>query len=73
MQSDYVLGLEDGCSGSSPPLNRMACWLRTRGYFDWVLTPDFDRAHGNHFHLDIYCLHRRRVPVKAAPAEMDVE
>jgi hypothetical protein len=71
VEEDFVLGLgADACGGSSPPLNRMACLLRAWGLFDWVLTPDFDRAHRNHFHLDIYCLHRRRFPPKEAPAEV---
>jgi hypothetical protein len=71
VEEDFVLGLgADACGGASPPLNRMACLLRAWGLFDWVLTPDFDRAHRNHFHLDIYCLHRRRFPPKEAPAEV---
>ena len=70
LQEDYVLGRENNCDPESPPLNRMGCLLRAWGLFDWVLTPDFDRAHRNHFHLDIYCLHRRRHPPRPAPAEV---
>jgi hypothetical protein len=66
VKQDFALALEDGCAG--PPLNRMACLLRSWGLFDWVLTPDFDRAHYNHFHLDIYDLHRRKHVPKDAPA-----
>jgi hypothetical protein len=65
VQEDYELALEDGCAG--PPLNRMGCLLRSWGLFDWVLTPDFDAAHRNHFHLDIYDLHRRKHLPKSAP------
>jgi hypothetical protein len=68
VRKDFLLGLhEEGCAGSSPPLNRIACLLRAWGVFDWVLTPDFDRAHDNHLHLDIYCLHRRRFVPQDAP------
>jgi hypothetical protein len=70
VQEDFVLGRENNCAADGPPLNRMGCLLRAWGLFDWVLTPDFDRAHRNHFHLDIYCLHRRRYPQKPAPAEV---
>jgi hypothetical protein len=58
VQEDFELAREDGCAG--PPLNRMACLLKSWGLFDWVLTPDFDAAHRNHFHLDLYDLHRRK-------------
>jgi hypothetical protein len=64
---DYTVGMETPCAPESPVLNRMACLLRSWKVFDWVLTPDFDRTHDNHFHLDIYCLHRRRFVPKDAP------
>jgi hypothetical protein len=73
VKEDFALGLENGCESSSPPLNRLACLLRAWGIFDWVLTPDFDRAHYNHFHLDIYCLYRRRYPVQEPSAEVDLD
>ncbi len=65
VQEDFELALEDGCAGA--PLNRMACLLKSWGLFDWVLTPDFDAAHRNHFHLDIYDLHRRKHVPRDAP------
>jgi hypothetical protein len=67
VRTDFQVGLEDGCAAGSPLLNRMACLLRAWRVFDWVLTPDFDRAHDNHFHLDIYCLYRRRFLPRGAP------
>lgn len=62
VKNDFALGLPDGCAQDVPTLNRMACLLRAWGLFDWVLTPDFDRAHYNHFHLDIYDAKRRPPP-----------
>ena len=67
VRTDFGVGLQDGCSADSPVLNRMACLLRAWRVFDWVLTPDFNREHDNHFHLDIYCLYRRRFVPKDAP------
>ncbi len=72
VRTDYTVGLEDGCAPGQPVLNRAACLLRAWRVFDWVLTPDFDRAHDNHLHLDIYCLHRRRFVPRDAP-EMAID
>jgi hypothetical protein len=66
---DYELGFDDGggCAINASTLNRMGCLLQQRGLFDRVLTPDFDRAHYNHFHLAILSLHRRRRAPRPRP------
>ncbi len=73
VKEDFELGRQDSCQGSSPTLNRMACLLKGWGVFDWVLTPDFDRAHYNHLHLSIYSLHRRRFVPKDTPPKAAME
>jgi len=42
-----------GCSGAVPPLNRLACDLRSTRYFDEFLTPDFNAAHRDHLHVSV--------------------
>lgn len=75
LEEDYELGLgeNEGCLGSSPVLNRIGCVLREKGFFDRVLTPDFDRSHYNHFHLAILSLHRRRFIPKGTPLQADAD
>lgn len=73
LKQDFQLGLGDGCAGSNPVLNRMACLLKKWGLFDRVLTPDFDAAHYNHFHLAILSLHRRRFVPRDQPGEASKE
>lgn len=47
---DFARGI--GCGGDDPPiLNRLACEIERQGMFSEVLTPDWDEAHENHFHL----------------------
>lgn len=61
VSEDYEVGFEGGgCALNAALLNRMGCLLAELGLFDRVLTPDFDKAHYNHFHLAILSLHRRR-------------
>ena len=69
VKADFARDLADGCHGTSPPLNRMACLFKRWRLFDRVLTPDFDRAHHNHFHLAILSLHRRRFPPRDGRTE----
>ncbi len=74
LEEDYALSLPDGgCTGDSPVLNRVGCLLRDKGIFDRVLTPDFDRAHHNHFHLAILSLHRRRRPPRDGRLQADAD
>lgn len=74
LEEDYALSLPDGgCTGDSPALNRVGCLLRAKGLFDRVLTPDFDRAHHNHFHLAILSLHRRRRPPRDGRLQADAD
>ncbi len=69
VKEDFQPGMEVGCTDDFPLLNRVACVLSRRGLFDRVLTPDYDEAHFNHFHLAILSLHRRRfVPKDTLPA-----
>lgn len=42
-----------GCREQAPALNRLACELRDTGLFSELLTPDYNRAHRDHFHLGI--------------------
>lgn len=65
---DYQVALGDGCRGDSPALNRMACLMKKWGLFDRVLTPDYNEAHHNHFHLAILSHERRRFIPQDAPA-----
>lgn len=68
VDQDYVKGQGEACQEGAPPLNRIACVLSRLGLFDVVLTPDYDAAHANHFHLDILGLYRRRAtPSYMAP------
>lgn len=53
VKSDYAVGLADGCAAESPPLNRVACRLGRLRLFKELLTPDYDAAHRDHFHLGI--------------------
>lgn len=72
VKEHFRRGLADGCIGSSPLLNRLGCLLIEWGVFDRALDPDYDRAHGNHFHFAVLSLHRRRYPPKdgvKAPVE----
>ena len=64
VKEHYRRRLADGCMGSSPLLNRIGCLLIEWGVFDRALTPDYDRAHYNHYHFSILTLHRRRYPPK---------
>lgn len=64
--TDFVRG-QPSCAGKVPPLNQLACALRQAGVFDWVLTPDTDAAHANHFHWDLYCLYRRKFVAQDTP------
>jgi hypothetical protein len=74
LEEDYALDLPDsGCTGDSPALNRIGCLLRDKGLFDRVLTPDFDRAQHNHFHLAILSLHRRRRPPRDGQLQADAD
>lgn len=59
---DLDMSVEDACAPGAPTLNRMACLFKHWRLFDRVLTPDFDGAHYNHFHLAILELNRRRGP-----------
>ena len=61
VKADYEKGLDNACDNSDRPLlNRLACLLKRHGVFDYVLTPDTDRAHYDHFHFSILDLERRR-------------
>lgn len=51
--NDYQAGLQDGCSPSSPSLNRLSCELGRERLFSELLTPDFDADHRDHLHLAI--------------------
>lgn len=56
LKEHFEVGRYETCHSNLPSLNRIGCLLKELGIFDWVLTPDFDYAHYNHFHLDIYPL-----------------
>ena len=61
VKRDFEHDLDDACDNAErPALNRLACLLKRHGVFDYVLTPDTNRAHYNHFHLSILDLERRR-------------
>ena len=64
IKEHYRQGLSDGCHGSSPLLNRVGCLLLKWGVFDRALSPDYNRAHYNHYHFAVLSLHRRRYPPK---------
>ncbi|MCA9664883.1 MAG: extensin family protein [Myxococcales bacterium] len=60
VQHDYRRGQSGPCSERDGALNRLACELRARRLFEYVLTPDTNAAHYNHFHFSILSLDRRR-------------
>lgn len=72
VKKDFEKGLSDPCDEKNGPiLNRVACVLRSHGVFDYVLTPDTDSAHYNHFHLSIVDHQRRRRPEKTRRDPID--
>jgi hypothetical protein len=75
VQDDFQRSLADGCTAPTL-LNRLACVVLRQGLFDLALTPDYDAAHYNHFHLDIEPLSprtdRRRGP-SSRPAVLETE
>ena len=74
VSEQYRTGMGDRCAADAPLLNRVACVLKRRGLFDRVLTPDYDAAHHNHFHLALLSLHRRpRGPAPNVPPGPDTD
>jgi hypothetical protein len=53
VERDFRRGLAACPCGAEPPLNRVACRLRSVHLFRELLTPDYDADHHNHFHLGL--------------------
>lgn len=53
VEKNYYTGLRNGCSPTSPELNRIACRLESLDLFKELLTPDYNYDHHDHFHLAI--------------------
>jgi hypothetical protein len=53
VERDFRRGLAACPCGAEPPLNRVACQLRSVHLFRELLTPDYDADHRNHFHLGL--------------------
>jgi hypothetical protein len=53
VERDFRRGLAACPCAGQPPLNRVACRLRSVHLFRELLTPDYDADHKNHFHLGL--------------------
>jgi hypothetical protein len=53
VERDFRQGLAACPCAGQPPLNRVACQLRSVHLFRELLTPDYDADHKNHFHLGL--------------------
>jgi hypothetical protein len=53
VERDFRRGLAACPCAGQPPLNRVACTLRSVHLFRELLTPDYDRDHQNHVHLGL--------------------
>jgi hypothetical protein len=53
VERDFRRGLAACPCAGQPPLNQVACRLRSVHLFRELLTPDYDADHKNHFHLGL--------------------
>ena len=53
VERDFRRGLAGCACDAEPPLNRVACRLRSVHLFRELLTPDYDADHRNHFHVGL--------------------
>ncbi len=53
LRKHFRRGMKNGCAADAPVLNRIACEFRKLGLFREFITPDFNRAHHDHFHISI--------------------